>query len=322
MKGNKIQLYALPEKDHPILNYKNRGTLVASGAALENMSVAASHFGYKAKITILPEKSNPNFVAAVELEEDSSSENDLYSFIESRTTNRKPFFKNPLTEEQRKELFELNPVEILKVEEDKEKMEILGRAISVNEIVMFENKILHKLFFNDLVWTEREEKIKKTGLYLKTMELKPPQQLALRLFKFWPIMNFLNKKLGLARSIAKENGKGYSSASCIGAIIVNDNDEDFIRAGMLMQRIWLRATKLGLNFHLMTAVPFFWQKIMAGETKDFSKEHVELVKKAYTDMASIFNPREGEIIGLVFRIGKGEKPSAMTSRLEPMVEFL
>ena len=151
-------------------------------------------------------------------------------------------------------------------------------------------------------------------MYLKTLELKPPQQVALRIFKYWPVMNFLDK-LGLAKSIAKGNAKGYSAASAMGIIIVRDKDEDFIKAGRLVERIWLKAVKMGLSFHLITGIFFFWQRIMAGEIKEFSEEHVNLIKDAYQKVASTVGVSDGEIVALLFRIGEGGKPSAYSKKL-------
>ena len=196
-------------------------------------------------------------------------------------------------------------------------MKELGWAGSVNEIVMFENRALHKLVFDEIVWTKEEEQKKRKGLYVKTLELKPPQELGLRLFRFWPIMNVLNKS-GLARIIAKENAGAYSSCALIGAIIVENRDEAFLTAGRIMERIWLQATEMKLSLHLITGVLFLWQRIRVGEAKEFSKEHINLINNAYKAMAQIFGKPRG-IIALLFRIGDGDEPSARSSKLKPVI---
>ena len=47
VKNNKVNIIMLPEKDHPILNYHNRGTLIAIGALIENIIITASSLGIK-----------------------------------------------------------------------------------------------------------------------------------------------------------------------------------------------------------------------------------------------------------------------------------
>ncbi len=320
---NYIYVYALPEKDHPVLNFRNRGTWVAHGALIENIAIASREFGYKANIAIFPDKKEPNLTAKIRLEKTAISKDPLFSSMRLRTTNRKPYESAPLTSEQRAEFLSVSdgrgPCGI-KLIDDRDKLKALGEAMSVNEVVMLDNQLLHKLFFNELVWSEKEEKEKGTGLYLKTMELKLPQQFALRIFRHWPAMNLLNK-VGLAKSIASDNAKGYTSASAIGAILVENNDQAFVEAGRAMERLWLKATGMGLSFHLVTGVLFLWQGITAGEDNGLSREHMELIKSAYQKMATIYEVRDDSIIALLFRLGYGDKPTARSSKLLPDIVF-
>lgn len=322
VKDNEIHIYALPEKDHPILNFRYRGTWIAHGALLENILISSSALRYRAKYRLFPEKNNPNLVSIITLEHSDPKEDPLYGYIPRRTTNRKRYDFKPLTVEQETELLRSaqevggGDIRFVKSRND---MKTFGESGSVNEIVMLENKLLHKLFFDEIVWTEGEEKAKGSGLYLKTMELKPPQRFILKFVKHWPIMSFLNK-LGLARMIAKDNSKTYQSGALAGAIVVADKDEDFIAAGRIMQRIWLKATKLGLGFHLITGVLFFSQKIASGETKVFSEEHIKLIRDAYQKIASVFNVSSG-IIAIAFRIGYDGEPSARSIKLTPKIVY-
>ena len=320
VRDTQIDVFALPEKDHPILNFRNRGTWVAHGALIENILIASSHLGYKAKFDLFPDKNNQKLTVRFYLEKTTPREEPLYKAIWLRSTNRKPYRTNLLSQEQKSAL--LNAVKEIKggevkFIEEREKLKELGWAGSVNEIVMFENRALHKLVFDEIVWTKEEEQKKRKGLYVKTLELKPPQELGLRLFRFWPIMNVLNKS-GLARIIAKENAGAYSSCALIGAIIVENRDEAFLTAGRIMERIWLQATEMKLSLHLITGVLFLWQRIRVGEAKKFSKKHINLINNAYKAMAQIFGKPRG-IIALLFRIGDGDEPSARSSKLKPVI---
>jgi len=261
VEGKKINVIALPEKDHPILNYRNRGTWIAHGALIENIIIVASSFGYSAKVRIFPDSKQPNLTAIIELIIGLSESDSLFSVIPLRMTNRKPYENKLLTDVQKKEFLssvsQFKEVNI-KFTEDKKKCRSTGEALSINEIVTFENKKLHKLFFEEIVWSSADESTRKSGLYLKTMELKPPQQAALKLLRNWQIMKFFNH-LKFARMIAKDNAKIYASGAGTGIIIANDRDEDFLLAGRAMERLWLKATQMKLSFHLITGTMFFWQ---------------------------------------------------------------
>ena len=62
-----IEIIAEPEKDHPILNFRNRGTWIAHGALIENIVILASAFGYKAGVSIFPNKNEKNITARISL---------------------------------------------------------------------------------------------------------------------------------------------------------------------------------------------------------------------------------------------------------------
>lgn len=323
VKDDQIFVFALPEKDHPVLNFRNRGTWVAHGALLENILVASSKLGYDAKFDLFPDKNNRNLVAKVKLMKSNPKEESLYKAIFERTTNRKPFKTGPLTSAQKSELLSAGLAvdeSVVRLIEDKKDIDTLAKASSVNEIVMLGNQLLHKLFFKEIVWTEEEEKKRGGGLYLKTMELKPPQQFALKtLFSHWSVMNFLSK-IGFLGAIARGNAKIYASAAACGVIVVEDRDESFVSAGRAMERIWLTSTKMGLSFHLITGVLFLWQRIKAGMTSEFSDKEVRLVRDAYRAIASVCGVPDNKVIALLFRVGYGDQPTARSIKLPPVIK--
>lgn len=324
VKDNIIKIYNLSEKDNPIFNYKQRGSYVAHGALIENIVIAAKEYGFDAKISLFPEGKDKDCVAELVLEEKTLDKDSLFSSIFKRAINRKPYKDDLLKEEQKNEILntvkEIGKGSIILVE-DKEKKKILGEAFAVNEVVMLENQQLHKYFFSDVRWTDEEEREYKTGLYARTMELQPPQLMIFKILSHWRINKFLCK-LGIAKFIAKENSKGYSTGSAMGAIIMEDESpESYIFVGRIMQRIWLKATKMGLGFHPLTGVVYMMMRIRENSNEVLSLEHVERLKKAYANIQNSFGIEKG-VITITFRIGDGGEPSGYSSRLEPNVTFI
>ena len=338
---NRIDVIALPEKDHPVLNIQNRGTWVAHGALLENLSIAASALGYNADITIFPDINSPNLTARVMIEKKQSLSESLFEAIPKRVTNRKPYQKTPLSVKE-KELLQQhasilhNRAQLFLIENSK-KLETLGSALAVNEIVMLENKTLHRLFFDEIVWTKKEEQEKKSGLYLKTMELEAPKEKILKILRHWPIMRIANA-LGFARkAVAADNAKMYASCAAMGLITVSNEDRAFIDAGRLMERIWLQATSMSLGFQLVTGVLFLKQGIDRGNTAKLSDEHLMFIREAYQTILNAFSPlggsrlaEDGEsrrvtpkwIPAVLFRIGNSAPPTAYSSKKLPDIEFV
>ena len=310
-----------PEKDHPILNFRNRGTWIAHGALIENINIAATAFGYEAQIQVFPNGENTGITGRINFKKTEKPKDELFDSILLRATNRKPYKDKILTVKQKREFLisaqEINPNCDIRITEDKLAKNILGSAVSVNEVVMLENEKLHQLFFDEIVWTKEEESKKQKGLYLKTMELGFPQRTALRLFKHWSIMKIANK-FGVAKKIANDNAKTYSASSIMGIIIVDDTDKGFIDAGRIIERLWLKATNEKLEFHLITGVMFFYQRVMS-DPKGFSPVHIELIKKTYNQIKEVFKVEKGVIAGL-FRIGEDGKPTARSIKSPP--EFI
>src|SRR3989344_3442769 len=96
VSGSEIKIIALPEKDHPILNYRNRGTLVAHGALIENIIISSKAHGYTPILEIFPDHSNKNLTAIFKFEKSTKEIEPVFQFIEARATNRKPYESTPL----------------------------------------------------------------------------------------------------------------------------------------------------------------------------------------------------------------------------------
>lgn len=326
VSGNRISVVAEPEKDHPVLNYRNRGTWLAHGALIENIKIAAGALGFRSEIKIFPDHAKPNFTAQIGLSETAPTEEELFAVMPQRTTNRKRYDLRSLSTEQRRYLEQSvgevgGEIKVVWVE-DRNQINRLGQAAAANEIVTLENQKLHELFFDEVVWSREEEQKKMKGLFVKTMELKPPEKLGLKLFKRWSIMKVLTK-VGAARKVAASNAKNYAATPLIGIIVIKDNDYDFITAGRVIERIWLKATRFGFGFHLITGTMFFWQGINLGSLNIFSEAHRQLINREYQAVSDLAGVKDdGGLVTAMFRLGAANVPSALSGKKPPEIKFI
>lgn len=319
VKNGTVTVYAQYEKDHPILNYRNRGTLLAHGALLENMHIAAAALGYKASVRLFPQGgSNP--IGEVTFTDTERSKQDLYEAINRREINRRPYRAELLDPQVKERLLEGVQSDQVRLIEDKEGVVRLAEAASISERLMFESEELHKLLVEEIVWSEAEERIKKTGLFVKTMELNGPQRMVLRLLRSWAATRCANR-LGFSKVLAAGNAKVYEMSAAMGIISASDDDQSFIEAGRVMERLWLRATKEGLRFHILTGVGFFWQRMFLGGDKNFSEQHKTLVGEAYDTIKKVGRIEGDGIPAIVFRVGYGNAPTARSSKKDPEIVF-
>jgi hypothetical protein len=327
VKDNKITVLAFPDKDHQILNFKNRGTWIAHGAMMENIKIASLFFGYRPIFEISNNMLDRNISTIIsfekikELSEKEKELLDIYSYIKNRHSNRKPYSKDPLDEKEKDYLFrDLNDFSSCKLSfVEKDNIYEAAKNLPFDSILSFKNKILHEHLFKEIIWKENDQKI-RGGLYLKTMEVYGPKALVFKLLKNWKIARFLYK-IGFFKKVYQENVKTVCSSALVGCVCARDKDIDFIEAGKLIENIWLRASKLGLGFQLITGVPFLWQRINFGTDNIFSDEEKNIINKAYNDLSKIFQVKD-KIIVSFFRVGKPVgPPSAISYKRPPIIEW-
>ncbi|MEK9182128.1 MAG: hypothetical protein AAB781_00895 [Patescibacteria group bacterium] len=321
--GSNIHIFNVPEADASLYNFGQKGSYVAHGALIENIVIAALKYGYKASVKLFPIKEEPNLVATLTLDRTNPRELPLYPFIAKRCTNRKDHAHQRLFAEQKKQLIETareTGFGELKILDDEESLNVLGKALAVNEQIIFENKKLHDFFYEHILWNE-EEQGKAGGFYIKTLEFLPHQLKGVKLFKNWIILKILNKIGKVSKMIAKENAEKYANSGALAVVVAKGNSrEDFVNAGRTAEKVWLKATELGLSVHPCTGVIYFMERIKGGDKEAFSQSHLETIKTAYSDIERTFGT-EGKTIPMLFRLGFADEPSARSLRMKPNILF-
>ena len=321
VRGEVIEVHLRPERDQSAYSWGQRASYTACGAVIENMVVAASAEGYRADVAYFPDGKDVQYVADVSLRKDTSVQPDpLAAFVMKRVTNRKPYAKEALAESERRALYAAAEAAHgrLALAESREDLDRLGRVGSTNEEVMLANRSLHRFFFSHVSWTKQEDERRKVGFYIETLELPPPAKVLFRVFRHWPLMRLL-AALGFNRVVAAQNAAVNASASAIGALTISGTEPlDFVKTGRAMERLWLTATSLGLSLQPLTGVLFFKLNLDGGEEHGFSLREQKLITKAYQDASQVFQAN-GAHIAFMFRVGRGDAPSAQAIRF-PLTE--
>jgi len=324
VRDNQVDIFNLPERDNSLYSWGQRASYVAHGALIENIKIAASNFGCSSRVSLFPDPNNLLLVARISLEQISPRKDSLFDFIKERATNRKPYTNTALTADQRAELDNI-PESIEKGRilflEDEQKRKVVAQAAAGNERILFENLSMHNFFYDHITWTEKEDREKNIGFYIKTFELPLPAEKMFKLAKNWKLLQVLNR-IGFSKLIVKQNAKVYASGSAFGIIAMPSNSaEDFVSAGMLFQRTWLTITKMGLSFQPLTGILFLMQRILGDEVKEFTPQQKIFVQDQYKQIQNSFGITN-ETIAMMFRIGDGGRPTARSLRLPPVVEYI
>ena len=149
VKENKIFLFLLKDRDTSLYSWGDRASIIANGAAVENMEITAGKLGYSARIETFPDAGQPLLLAAITLEKSTPKADELYASIFARTTNRKPYKKLALTQEQLTD-FQNSASQTnaqIKILADDSKKKQLGEIAALNEKVLFSNFPMPHHFF-------------------------------------------------------------------------------------------------------------------------------------------------------------------------------
>lgn len=317
--GDDITLLHVPEADKSLDNIVQNASTVSHGCLLENIRLVAAQFGYHPDIR-LAEDPQDKVVAQIHLTHGTSDADDLYECVALRSSNRKPYSTDPLTDAEIKYLFDEHTFPpgirvLLKAGQEKD---ALATASSVNEKVVLENRLLHAFLFDHVTWSKAEDEA-SPGFYIDTFELQGPQKIAFRLFSHWRILQLFNR-IGASDFISRDNAALYKKSAAIGAIIAEETTRTgYINAGVALQRIWLRATKLGLGFQPLTGVTLLMQRIREEGGTGLSEQHIALIHSTYRQIENICGDPEGKIL-MLFRIGHADPPSARTRRKPLLIE--
>jgi nitroreductase len=319
---NRITIINDPDKDLSLYNFNQNAALIAHGCLIENIKIAAAAKGYEITITTFPNTADNTTIAYIYFKKATIDKEaaELLPYLYERSSNRKKYYDQKIAEGLLTKVLtaaDSFTSTRLKIVTGPDQIKRLAAALSKNEKILLENKKMHHTLFHHVTWNKRDDS-KNHGFFLPTFEFNLPQRIAFRLFSYWQVMNFFNK-FHAADGIAKENEKIFQTAAAFCAITtVSNSVQDYLNSGMLLERVWLEATKLGLSIQPTTGIVFLMQRIKAGELSKFSSEHQKVIQNAYEIIGDTFKTYD-DTITVVFRLGHAESPSGRTSRFAPLI---
>lgn len=324
VRGKSIEFHYIPERDHPILNYEESGTLIALGAALENAELTAKAQGYAPQTTY---RASGPCVAVMELAEGgrlSETAEPLARAVPERHSNRKAYDRASLQPGAKAALLASSISEsaelALAFVESPDAMRAIARALTTMEETALANVHLHKLFFDDILWSAEENRAGKQGLYIKTLELPPPAQVLFRFLRHWRFARML-AALGFPRVVAETNAKQNAAAAAFGVIsAAHAARAEYLEVGRMVERVWLRATALGLSMQIVTGITFLARSLRIPEiARLFSRAEQERIVAAHAIIKENVDETREPI--LIFRIGRGDAPTEVSYRRAPEIVF-
>ena len=99
--GDTLEVLADRARALPVVDPDDRELIISCGAALRFLRVALTHFGQGARVMLLPDPSDPDLLARIELTDTlvpTERDHAFFQAIPARRTNRLPFSSDPIPE--------------------------------------------------------------------------------------------------------------------------------------------------------------------------------------------------------------------------------
>jgi hypothetical protein len=215
-----------------IADADQRELYISLGCALENLIIAAEHFGYNCSVSYFPGPSD--LVATVSLLANSSSPSDsrLFYAITSRQTNRNPYEPKTITKadlETIKSLCSDPDVGIFITDDSAVRRSFLDLVVEANGIlysdVNYKSELGHWLSLGVMGPTGLQAKM--TQLAIVFLDMGPEQ--------------------------TEKDALLINSTTYLGFISTANNDSiSSVKAGRTLERFWLCAAALGISLHPMS----------------------------------------------------------------------
>ncbi len=272
---DEIRLYADKTRWLRVADADQRELYISLGCALENLLVAAEHFGYGYNVTYFP--GEEDLVAVVKLAPAPniklSRDPRLFDAILTRHTNRKPYEDKAVLESSLKMLQNLSDDEDIQIY-------LISDSKTINEfgdLVVRADKIQYgdPNYRSELGYWLGQGVLGPTGIQAKVAQL-------------YVVL------LDAGMDQTKKDAQLVNSTPVLGFISSKENDRiSQVRVGQLFERVWLAAEAEGLRLHPMS------QALEVPETKS---ELAELV------------PENGLYPQQTFRLGYAEAEDGHTPR--------
>ncbi|MCZ8516860.1 Rv1355c family protein [Paenibacillus filicis] len=318
---DKLHIIHDRKRSKNLLDTTNHGSYIALGAAIENIVIAARFRQYDSKVNLFPFDENRDIAASIEFAPFQDiypePEESLYHEISKRVTNRHVDSTDLITENELDRLNEalMSDNSKLHLVTDKQVMCEIADLLGQGDRIRFLNPELHREMMGEIRWNDKQTLETYYGIDLKTLEMTSAQAAGMRLLARPEVANILYQMNG-GKALEKGAKDSIAYSSAVGLIsMIGRQNEDWIKAGRQIQRLWLTATKLGLAFQPMTALLFMFDLLHQGSNTLFSAIEKADLMNLHSDLYRLFNLPPDMTPVMLFRIAKADEVTIRSLRL-------
>ncbi len=320
-----IDLQVNRSADASFFNVRQWASLLAGGAALQNMVFAAGSLGLACRTELFPVGRGCAPEARLHFMPLGQPFHELMDeALWRRCTNRRPYSRKPLSPEVWERLRSL-------ADKDDDALLLhcgssgglakLAKAVFMADRVRVERQDLHEHLMRTIHFAPPQKGRSlpaeyRAGMPLKNLQAGLMGELYLRAVRPWRNMRIANN-LGLGGLMPLYSSLCMRMCGGAGLICAKGWDEVAImRAGRALQRVWCALEHFGFAVQPMAALTLLRLRLSLEGHKAFSAEHARLLQEAWELAREVFEPPEDHLPLLMFRTGLGGRVRHRTFRRE------
>lgn len=315
-----IRVHGFDTRDHVLYDYDGHPSHIAHGALLETIRIAASGFGLGTTWAVTSNGEHRNPVYDITLSSDPSLVRDsLYDCIETRAVQRRPMKTTALTATQRNALVAAvgDDFSLQLLESPGERRQVAGLLWDSARVRLTcpEAFQVHKAVIE---WRARysKDRIPEQAVGVDPATARLMQWV----MQSWARVEFFNRYLlgTIAPRIQLDLLPGLR---CAAHVLLRPKRapqrlEDWVRLGMVVQRVWLTATQQGLHLQpQMTPVIFRWYA-RAGRRFSAAPQMGQQALAVTAKFEQIVNAMPSDEFGFFARVGVSRLPHSRSLRLD------
>jgi nitroreductase len=326
--NDRVRVRAYDTRDWCVYDLEGRASQIAVGALLESMAIAASLERMVARIDRAPGTSDSQLLIDVHFAPAEGVGPDLLAgFLRSRVTHRRPFSSAPLQHAHRDGL-EASVAQVYSSAGERKKYRIAWIAGKPSKRrmagLLFRNAGIrltipeaYRVHERIIEWNADEsiDRIPDRALGLNAFGLAA-MKLAM---KSWERVQFANRYLGgtlLPRlEMDVRPALGCAAHFVILAEAAPEALDDYLSAGRAVQRFWLTATSLGLQFQPEMTPLIFSRYVEDGVRFSEDDRALRTAADLRRDLGSLLRGHELRTAVFMGRVGYGAAPKARSIRL-------
>lgn len=260
----RLHLFHDQSRSHSLLDFESSAAYVALGAAWENVEVSARQLGWQVQAHL---HETGDLAITFSLVKQRKREiSSMYDLIGLRHTNRRLQGRKPLP---------TGCIEAMTAAAESaggfihwvtspQQLEEMGELLGAGDRLRFLHRELHRQLMSELRFTREEAVSTGDGIAIETLEIGAGDRAGIEIARSWEALSLVRSWSGGA-NLTKLSRKAIRSSSAVGILwMPGTARRDFLEGGRAVERVWFAATRQGIAFHPMTALPYLFARLTRG----------------------------------------------------------